>query len=289
MARPHHRIIYGTALAQQPRGMGEIIVGNPPSLHRLAPELLFCIAAARMGKDNWQGNLAIAEIIANALAHCRCIRGVVDGVINQLERDAKIAAITVKRVFNALIAFGDNSRNAAGGGKQRGRFCTDDREIFIFAGVDLALRSQLIDLTFGNHRARVAEDFEDLEAAVLYHQFERPAEQKITDQNARGIAPDEVSGTLAAPHVRSIDNIIMKQCRGMNEFDSGGELVMARTGIIKQLGAGERQHRAHPFAATGDQMARQLGNQGDFRLHPVQNDAVDLIHVGGNQRHNRIK
>ena len=73
-------------------------------------------------------------------------------------------------------------------------------EVMLLAGLDLALRGQLVDLALGDHRAGVAEDLEHLEAAVLDHQLERAAEQEIADQHARRIAPDEVGGALAAAH-----------------------------------------------------------------------------------------
>ena len=69
---------------------------------------------------------------------------------------------------------------------------------------------------------------EDLEAAVLDHQLERAAEQEVADEHARGIAPDEVGGALAAAHARSVDDIVVKQGRGVDELDRGSELVVAR-------------------------------------------------------------
>src|SRR3546814_4245318 len=61
--------------------------------------------------------------------------------------------------------------------------------------------------------------------------------------------------------------------------------MMTRALIFQQFGASEGQHRPQPLAATGDQMAGQFRNQRDFGLHPFQNDAVDGVHVIGDQRH----
>jgi chorismate mutase len=50
--------------------------------------------------------------------------------------------------------------------------------------------------------------------------------------------------------------------------------------IIEQARARERQHRPHPLAAAGDQMAGQLGISGISDCIRVEDDRVDLVHVG---------
>ena len=159
----------------------------------------------------------------------------------------------------------------------------------VFVGVDLALGGQLLDLALGDHRGRVAEDPQHLEAAVLDHQLERAAEQEIADQHARRIAPDEVGGALAAAHARAVDDVVVEQGRGMDELDRGGELVVARARVAEQRAAGERQHRPHALAAAGDQMPGKLGDQRDLALHPLEDDGVDAVHVGRDERHQRVE
>ena len=142
---------------------------------------------------------------------------------------------------------------------------------------------------FGDHRRGVAEDPEHLEAAVLDHQLERPAEQEIADQDARRIAPDEVGGALAAAHARAVDDVVVEQGRGMDELDRGGELVVARAGVAEQVGAGERQHRPHALAAAGDQVAGELRDQRDLALHPLEDHRIDPVHVLGDERDHRLE
>ena len=81
----------------------------------------------------------------------------------------------------------------------------------------------------------------------------------------------------------------MKQGRGVDELDRGGELVVARSGVAEQARAGERQHRPHALSAAGNQVAGKLGDQRDLALHPLEDDGVDAVHVGGDQRHHRIE
>ena len=174
--------------------------------------------------------------------------------------------------------------DAASGSEQRRGLGADDRQILVFVGFDPALRGKLIDLAFGDHRRCVAEDPEHLEAAVLDHQFEGAAEEEIADQHAGWIAPDEVRGALAAAHARAVDHIVVEQGRGVDELDRGGQLVVARSWVSKQACASERQHRPHALAAAGDQVAGELGDQRDLALHALEDDGIDAVHVGGDER-----
>ncbi len=75
----------------------------------------------------------------------------------------------------------------------------------------------------------------------------------------------------------------------MDELDRGGELVMARARIIEQPRAGEGQHRPHPLAAAGDQVAGELGDQRDVALHPLEDDRVDMVEIGRDELDHRIE
>ena len=105
-----------------------------------------------------------------------------------------------QHMFAVLVGFGDDRRDLARSGEQLGGLGVDDREILLFVGIDPALRGQLVDLALRDCRGGVAEYVQHLEAAVLDHQFEGAAEQEITDQDARRIAPDEVRRAFSAAH-----------------------------------------------------------------------------------------
>ena len=183
------------------------------------PELAFFFRAARIGENNRQGHFTFAEIIAPILAHLRGIGIVINRIIHQLEGDTQVSPVTVERHFLHIIAFGHDCGNAAGGSKQCGGFCADDGQIAFFAGFDLALRGQLVHFAFGNDGAGPAEDFQNLQTAVLDHQFKRAAEQEIAHQHGGRVAKDDIGCRLAAPQVRPIHHIIMQQCGRVDKFD----------------------------------------------------------------------
>ena len=87
----------------------------------------------------------------------------------------------------------------------------------------------------------------------------------------------------------AVDDIVVEQGRGVDELDRGGELVVARAGVVEQSRAREGQHRPHALAAAGDQMAGELGDQRHLRLHPLEDDGVDGVHVGRGQRQHRVE
>ena len=93
----------------------------------------------------------------------------------------------------------------------------------------------------------------------------------------------------AAAQVRMIDHIIMQQRCRMNKFHRRRELILPAARIIEQRRRRERQHRPHPLAPAGNQMAGQFWNKRDLRLHAIENHSVDLIHPRGHKRDHRIE
>ena len=253
------------------------------------PEGAVVVAAAGISEDDGKRHLAVAEIVADALAHGRRVGGVVDRVVDELESDAEIAAIGVERLFDRFVALGDHRRDPAGGGEQGRGLGGDDLEILVLDGFDPALGGELVDLALGDDRRGARQDAQHLEAAILDHQLEAAREEEIADQHAGRIAPDDVGGARPRLQARAVDDVVVEQGGGVDELDRGGELVVAGAAIIEQAGAGQGQHRPHPLAAAGDEMAGKLRDQGDVALHPIEDDGVDMVEVGRDQLDHRIE
>jgi len=75
----------------------------------------------------------------------------------------------------------------------------------------------------------------------------------------------------------------VQQCRGVDKFHCGGQLVMAVARIVEQARTGQCQHRPHPLASASYQVPGQFRNKRDFRLHTVQNDGIDPVHLWHNE------
>ena len=83
----------------------EIIRRLVAVFQRALPEIALFRRAAPIGQHHRQGDLAFAEIIADALAHQRLLAGIIQRIVDQLESDAEIAAIGFeRRLFVASAA-----------------------------------------------------------------------------------------------------------------------------------------------------------------------------------------
>ena len=125
------------------------------------PEFLFIRRAPAVRQNNRQSDLAIAEIVAAVFAHRCAVRHIINGVIDQLKCNAKVAAISVKRHLMRFAAFGDDRRYPASGGEQGSRLRADNVEVFSFRCRNLALGSELVYLALSNHGRGVRKYLED--------------------------------------------------------------------------------------------------------------------------------
>ena len=77
----------------------------------------------------------------------------------------------------------------------------------------------------------------------------------------------------------------------MDELDAGRELDVAVVvgGVAAQPRRGHRQQRPHALAAGADQVIGELGDQRHRRAHARQDLAIDLRHVVGAERQQRLQ
>ena len=267
----HDDVVDGS---EQRRGKSaaNIIFGNPATV--LVGDFLFSRAFELMVED---GSLKVLKILSSASAI------IAQGEVDQLTAQRKIETSEERylHIIGAKTAalFAAASRIAAVVAE-----CGEAEEQALDDyGRNLGIAFQLVDLALGDHRARMAEDLEHLEAAVLDHQLERAGEQEIADQNGRGVSEDDVRCALAAALLGTVDDVVMQQRGGVDELDRRGELVVARAVVADELGARERQHRPHALSAARDQVPGQRGNQRNLALHPVEDDRVDRVHRRGGE------
>ena len=115
------------------------------------------------------------------------------------------------------------------------------------------------------------------------------AEQIITNEHARLIAPDHARRRLAAPQITLIHHIIMKQGGRVHELNRGRELYMRVPLEAAHARGCQRQHGPQPFAAGIDEMQRQFRDHIDMGSRARQDRLVDLFHILGRKRQQRIQ
>jgi len=107
-------------------------------------------------------------------------------------------------------------------------------------------------------------------------------QQIVTDEHTCLVAPQLSRCKLAPAHVALVDNVIMQQCSCVHEFHACCQRHVAGALIVEDIGKGECQHRAQPFAAGRDQVFCDLRDQ----LHIGSRLGQDqFIHVGHARGH----
>ena len=107
--------------------------------------------------------------------------------------------------------------------------------------------------------------------------------QEVADQHAGLVAPHRVGRGKPAAQVALVDHVVVQQGGGMDELDTSGQRHMAGSGIVAHVGRRQRQHRAQPFAAGGDDMPGQLRDQFDRTVHALDDQLIDRLEVFGDQ------
>ena len=137
----------------------------------------------------------------------------------------------------------------------------DDIEIHILGGGDVFLGRKLHHFALGDNARRIGQNIEHPQIFGFDHQLKRPREQKIANQNAFLIAPDDIRGFGAAAQGAFIDDIIMQQCCSMDQFNRSGEMNVAvgfiaktasreRASIRAASACRQRRSNAQPFAGS---------------------------------------
>ena len=185
-------------------------------------------------------------------------------------------------------AAGQNRADLAGGGEQGRGLGADDGEIGVLGRLGVLGGGKLHHLALGDHRGGARQHLETGQRADLDHHLERLAEQEVADQHARLVAPQHPRRRLAAPHVAFVDHVVVQERRGVHEFDRGGELDVARSGVAAQPGGRERQDRPQPLAAGRNEMVGDLRDHRDVRSGARQDGLVHPLHVVGDERRQRL-
>ncbi len=105
--------------------------------------------------------------------------------------------------------------------------------------------------------------------------MERAGEQEVTDED-RGLVAEHGVGRGARPRreLARIDHVVVQQGGGVDELDAGGEARVPGPRVAAQLGGGQGQQRAQPFAAGGDDVRGELRDERDPAVHPRHDRAV---------------
>ena len=89
---------------------------------------------------------------------------------------------------------------------------------------------------------------------------------------------------MAAAQVRFVDDVVVQQRRRVDHLDHRRQRVMVRSRVAAGARRQQQQRGAQPLAAAADDVLGDLADQRDVGIEARAQHAVDLGHVGGEQR-----
>lgn len=111
------------------------------------------------------------------------------------------------------------------------------------------------------------------------HHLEGAGIDKVADQHAGGVAERRVGGGFAAAHVRFVDDVVMQQRGGMNEFDQGGDGDVLVAFIAQRARRQDGDHRPDALTATADNVIAKLIDERDIGIQLFENCCVHGRHI----------
>src|SRR5882724_12030345 len=128
---------------EQSNGALEVVVALFEVFEGAAPEPPLGLVAASEREDDGESDLAVAEIVADALSEFGLLGGIVEHVVDKLEGDAEIEAEALQRLLFHFRPASDHCADAAGGREERRGLATDDVEIGLLAGLRVVAGDEL--------------------------------------------------------------------------------------------------------------------------------------------------
>src|SRR5208337_2994038 len=197
--------------------------------------------------------------------------GEVEHVINNLESHAEIAAIFGKPPLIGVAGAGENSAHLHADGKQARGLAIDELEVLVHRD-GLAETVDLEQFALDHFLGEVDEGVEDVEVALLHRDLEGLHVEPVAGQYALGVAPLRVGGGTSAARLRFVDDVVVNQGCGVDDFDHGSELDGALAGVIHQLAGEQQQCGTQALAAAGAKVFADFRN----RVHAGNGVAAEL-------------
>ena len=167
-------------------------------LDRLANHVALRRAAHLHGIDQGQRRLALGQVVADVLAQFLGGGVVVQGIVDELERQAQVTAVTHQGLPGLLVLFGQNCRAFRACFKELGGLSKDHFQVVRFGEVGIVAVHELQHFAFRDGVGGIGENVENIHLADLDHHLERPGVEEIAHQYA-GLVPEYGIGGLPPP------------------------------------------------------------------------------------------
>ena len=161
-----------------------------------------------------------------------------------------------------------------GGFEEHGGLAADDFHVDLFGGAGVADLRQLQHLALGDDAGGLGDDAHHFHGAERHHHLEGAGIEEIAHQDAGGVAPEGVGGGATTAHSRGIDDIVVQQGGGVQEFDGRRQQLQIVIGAPERLAGQQDQQRTQALATRGDDVVANLLDQRHARGQLLTDDAV---------------
>src|SRR3974390_362989 len=134
----------------------------------------------------------------------------------------------------ALRCAGKDSAQPHADGKQTGGLAVNQLKVFV-DGDGLTEAFNLQQFAFDHGLGQLNQGVEDVEIALLYSNLEGLHVEPVSGENALGIAPLGVGRRATAPCLSLVDDVVVHEGGGVDDFHNGAQLDRSLAGIIHQL------------------------------------------------------
>jgi len=138
---------------------------------------------------------------------------------------------------------------------------------------------------FAVHHALRQRDqqVEDVKAPQPQGDLERLHVEPVAGEHRDLVAPDDVGGALAAPRLGLVDDVVVDQRGGVDQFHHRRQLNRFRGGIAEQAATHQQQDRPQPLAPVALQIAGNVRDGVHAADRLQAEDTFHLLQVVGHQ------
>ena len=117
------------------------------------------------------------------------------------------------------------------------------------------------------------EDLQDREVSLVERDAHGFRVEVVAEENGEVVSPAGVDRFAASPQTRLVDDVVVNERRGVDEFDDGAYRTSpSPSRYAEKLRRKEQQRRAQPLAAAAAEIVADLGDRENGGL--AQTDAA---------------
>jgi len=178
----------------------------------------------------------------------------VEEVVAELEGETDADAEAVQIFDVVAVGLSDEGADFEGAGEEDGGFEADHLHVFVDGDVVAGLEVHVVLLTFADFPAGLfkgVEYFVEIGVGLLDEVAPGEDIHSVARQDGGVFVPFAVDGGLAATDGRLVHEVVVEQGEVVEHLDADGVVVSLFDVGIEEVGGGEEEKGAYPFAAQG--------------------------------------